>query len=93
MTFESAARPAYFLVSITHLTVSYTNMSDVGLIIVGIVLAVIGYCVERFFTGIISTLGKLVFIVGVVLFVIGLVLLVVHLISTELMILPQLMLA
>ena len=68
-------------------------MSDVGLIVVGIVLAVIGYCVERFFTGIISTLGKVVLIVGVVLFIIGIILLAVHLVGANLMILPQLMLA
>jgi hypothetical protein len=57
-------------------------MSDIGLIIVGIVLAVIGYCLERFFTGIISTLGKVTWIVGVVLFIIGFILLIVHLIGS-----------
>ena len=66
-------------------------MSDVGLIIIGVVLAIVGYCVERFFTGIISTLGKIVLIVGVVLFIIGFILLAVHLIGAELLILPQLL--
>ncbi len=65
-------------------------MSDVGLIILGIVLAVIGYLVERFFTGIISTLGKIGLVVGVVIFVIGLVLLVVHLVGAALLTLPML---
>ena len=68
-------------------------MSDVGLIILGAVLAVIGYCLERFFTGIISVLGKITLIVGVVIFIIGFILLVVHLVGAELMILPQIMLA
>jgi len=68
-------------------------MSDVGLIILGAVLAVIGYCLERFFTGIISVLGKITLIVGVVIFIIGFILLIVHLVGAELMILPQIMLA
>ena len=68
-------------------------MSDVGLIILGIVLAVIGYLVSRFFTGIISTVGKIVWIVGVIIAIIGIVLLIAHLVSAELMILPQNMLA
>lgn len=66
-------------------------MSDVGLIILGAILAVVGYLVERFFAGIISTLGKIVLIVGVLIFVIGFILLVVHLVSANLMILPQLL--
>ena len=65
-------------------------MSDVGLIILGVVLAIIGYLVERFFTGIISTVGKIVWIVGVVIAIIGVVLLIAHLVSAELMILPML---
>jgi hypothetical protein len=64
-------------------------MSDVGLIIVGIILAVIGYCIERYTTGILSTLGKIALIVGVVIAIIGFVLLAVHLVGAELLILPQ----
>ena len=66
-------------------------MSDVGLIILGIVLAVVGYLVQRFFTGIISTVGKIVWIVGVIVAIIGVILLLVHLISAELMILPHML--
>ena len=68
-------------------------MSDVGLIIAGIIIAVIGYCIERFTTGIFSTLGKIALIVGVVIAIIGFVLLAVHLVGAELLILPQIMLA
>jgi hypothetical protein len=66
-------------------------MSDVGLIILGIVLAVIGYLVERFFQGIISTIGKIVWIVGVIIFIIGIILLIAHLVTAELMILPTML--
>ena len=64
-------------------------MSDIGLIIAGIVIAVIGYLVERFTTGLLSTIGKIVLIVGVVIVIIGLILLAVHFIGAELAILPQ----
>jgi hypothetical protein len=66
-------------------------MSDVGLIIAGVIIAVIGYCVERFTTGIFSTLGKIALIVGVVIVFIGIILLAVHLIGAELLILPQML--
>lgn len=68
-------------------------MSDVGIIILGVVLAVVGYLIERFFTGVIATLGKITLIVGVLIFVIGFILLAYHLVSANLMILPQIMLA
>ena len=63
-------------------------MSDVGLIILGIVLAVIGFLVERLFAGIISTVGRVLWVVGVVIALIGLVLLIAHLVASELLILP-----
>ncbi len=66
-------------------------MSDVGLIIVGVILAVVGYIVERSFAGVISTLGKIVLVVGVILFIIGFILLAVHLVGAELLILPQML--
>ena len=66
-------------------------MSDVGLIIAGIVIAVIGYLVERFTTGLLSTLGKIVLIVCVVIVIIGFGLLAVHLVGSELAILPQML--
>ena len=64
-------------------------MSDVGLIIAGIIIAVIGYLVERFTTGLLSTLGKIVLIVGVVIVIIGFILLAIHLVGAEMLILPQ----
>ena len=64
-------------------------MSDVGLIIAGIVIAVVGYLVKIYTTGLFSTLGKIVMIVGVVIAIIGFILLAVHLVGAELLILPQ----
>ncbi len=64
-------------------------MSDVGLIIAGIIIAVVGYCLERWTTGLLSTLGKIVLIVGVIIAIIGFILLAVHLVGAELLILPQ----
>jgi hypothetical protein len=64
-------------------------MSDVGIIIFGIVLAVIGWLVERHFQGIISTIGRIVWIVGVLIFIIGIILLAYHLIVGALVILPS----
>ena len=64
-------------------------MSDVGLIIIGIILAVVGYLVKIYTTGLFSTLGKIVMIVGVVIAIIGFILLAVHLVGAELLILPQ----
>jgi len=64
-------------------------MSDVGLIIAGIIIAVVGYLIERYTTGVFNTLGKIVLIVGVVIAIIGFILLAVHLVGAELLILPQ----
>ena len=47
---------------------------SLGLFIAGIIVAVIGYLLERFTTGILSTLGKIVLIVGVIVAIIGLIL-------------------
>ena len=47
---------------------------SLGLFIAGIIVAVIGYLLERFTTGILSTLGKIALWVGVIVAIIGLIL-------------------
>ena len=45
---------------------------SLGIFIVGIIVAVIGYLLERFTTGILRTLGKVILWVGVIVAIIGL---------------------
>lgn len=66
---------------------------SLGIIILGVILAVIGYVLDIKTTGPLNTLGKILLFVGIIIAVIGIILLLIGLVGVALAFLPIVMLA
>ena len=64
---------------------------SLGILIAGIIIAVLGYCLERFTSGLLATLGKIMVIIGVVIAIIGLILILLDIAGVALMTLPPML--
>lgn len=63
-------------------------MSYIGLLILGVILAIIGYVLERKGPGPFSTVGTILFWIGVILAIVGAILLGLALAGVSLLVLP-----